>query len=73
MIIRVPQGLFYLVKMVGDMFLWRARDEINVGKKDRPLGNREKIERDTDRNYFMSAEEAKKYGLIDKVLNGRSK
>ena len=32
-----------------------------------------KIERDTDRNYFMNAEEAKKYGLIDKVLNGRSK
>ena len=31
-----------------------------------------KIERDTDRNYFMNAEEAKKYGLIDKVLNGRS-
>ena len=32
-----------------------------------------KIERDTDRNYFMNAEEAKKYGLIDKVLNVRSK
>ncbi|MDP6260509.1 MAG: ATP-dependent Clp protease proteolytic subunit, partial [Candidatus Marinimicrobia bacterium] len=32
-----------------------------------------KIEKDTDRNYFMNAEEAKKYGLIDKVLNGRSK
>lgn len=27
----------------------------------------ERIERDTDRNYFMSAEEAKAYGLIDKV------
>src|SRR3989339_91017 len=25
----------------------------------------EKIEKDTDRDYFMSAEEAKKYGLID--------
>ena len=32
-----------------------------------------KIEHDTDRNYFMNADEAKKYGLIDKVLNGRSK
>ena len=47
MIIRVPQCLFYLGKMVGDMFLRRPRDEINVGKKDRPLGNREKIERNT--------------------------
>ncbi|MFH1335721.1 MAG: ATP-dependent Clp endopeptidase proteolytic subunit ClpP [Candidatus Zixiibacteriota bacterium] len=28
----------------------------------------EKIEKDTDRNYFMSAEEAKVYGLIDEVF-----
>jgi ATP-dependent Clp protease, protease subunit len=26
------------------------------------------IEKDSDRDYFMSADEAKKYGLIDKVL-----
>ena len=26
------------------------------------------IERDADRDYYMSAEEAKKYGIIDKVL-----
>ena len=26
------------------------------------------IERDTDRDYYMSAEEAKKYGLIDKIV-----
>lgn len=27
-----------------------------------------KIEKDVDRDYYMSADEAKKYGLIDKVL-----
>ncbi len=27
-----------------------------------------RIEKDTDRNYFMSAEEAKEYGLIDEVI-----
>jgi len=27
-----------------------------------------KIEKDMDRDFFMSAEEAKKYGIIDKVL-----
>jgi ATP-dependent Clp protease protease subunit len=27
-----------------------------------------KIEKDTDRDYFMSAEEAKKYGLVDEVV-----
>jgi len=33
--------------------------------------NIEKIEADTDRNFFMSAEEAKDYGIIDKVYNLR--
>ena len=28
----------------------------------------EKIERDTERDYFMSAEETKVYGLIDEVI-----
>lgn len=31
----------------------------------------EKIEKDTDRDYFMSAQEAKEYGLIDKVIEDR--
>jgi ATP-dependent Clp protease protease subunit len=31
----------------------------------------EKITKDTDRDYFMSAEEAKNYGLIDKVIEER--
>lgn len=34
----------------------------NTGK---PLSQ---IEKDVDRNFFMSSEEAKKYGIIDKVL-----
>ena len=29
----------------------------------------EKIEKDTDRDYFLSAAEAKEYGLIDKVIS----
>ncbi len=29
----------------------------------------EKIEKDTDRDYFMGAEEAKKYGLVDKIIS----
>ena len=31
----------------------------------------EKIEKDTDRDYFMSAEEAKKYGIIDKIIEAK--
>ncbi len=31
----------------------------------------EDLEKDTDRDNFMSAEEAAKYGLVDKVINSR--
>ncbi|MBI5869246.1 MAG: ATP-dependent Clp endopeptidase proteolytic subunit ClpP [candidate division Zixibacteria bacterium] len=39
-------------------------NEILVKHTNQPI---EKIEHDTDRNYFMSAEEAKAYGIIDIV------
>jgi len=29
----------------------------------------EKIEKDTDRDYYMSAEEAREYGVIDKIIS----
>lgn len=31
----------------------------------------EKIRRDTERNFYMSAEEAKEYGIIDEVITSR--
>ena len=33
----------------------------------------EKIEKDSDRDYFMSADEAKTYGLVDEVITGKQK
>jgi ATP-dependent Clp protease protease subunit len=33
----------------------------------------EQITRDTERDYFMSAEEAKAYGLVDEILTYREK
>jgi ATP-dependent Clp protease protease subunit len=32
----------------------------------------EKIQKDTDRDYFLSAQEAKDYGLIDQVIEERA-
>jgi len=29
----------------------------------------EKVEKDTDRNFFMSADEAKAYGIVDSVFD----
>jgi len=43
-------------------------NEILAKHTGQPL---EKIEKDTDRDFFMSAEEAKEYGLIDRVLTRR--
>lgn len=31
----------------------------------------EQVEKDTDRDYFMSAEEAKAYGLVDEVISSK--
>ena len=31
----------------------------------------EKIDKDTDRNFFMSAEETKAYGLVDEIIEKR--
>jgi len=47
----------------------KALNEILVKHTGQPL---DKIEKDTDRNYFMSAEEAKVYGLIDEVYEKRA-
>jgi len=49
----------------------RIRDKLNdiiVSHTGQPL---EKIEKDTDRDFFMSGQEAKDYGLIDTVMVNR--
>lgn len=46
----------------------RIRQQLNGILADRTGQSLEKIQKDTDRDYFMSAQEAKEYGLIDKVI-----
>jgi ATP-dependent Clp protease protease subunit len=48
----------------------RKVNELLVKHTGQPM---EKIEKDTDRNFFMSAEEAKAYGLIDEVFEKKGK
>lgn len=48
--------------------LVRIKDHLNkiiAGHTGQKL---EKVQQDTDRDYFMTAEEARKYGLVDKVI-----
>ncbi|HAA28284.1 MAG TPA: ATP-dependent Clp protease proteolytic subunit [Cyanobacteria bacterium UBA8553] len=47
----------------------RQLNEIYAQRTGQPL---EKIERDMDRDFFMSAQEALEYGLIDRVIEDKA-
>ena len=47
----------------------RMKEMLNRSMADMTGQSFEKIEKDTDRDYFLSAEEAKDYGLIDRVIS----
>jgi len=47
----------------------RIRDQINKILSKHTGQNMAKIQKDTDRDFFMVAEDAKKYGLIDKIIS----
>ena len=49
----------------------RIRTQLNQMMADNTGQTIEKIEKDTDRDYFMSAQEAKEYGLIDQVIEDK--
>ena len=46
----------------------RIKDMLNISMAEMTGQSFDKIEKDTDRDYFLSAEEAKNYGLIDRVI-----
>ncbi|MHB8871038.1 MAG: ATP-dependent Clp protease, protease subunit [Candidatus Doudnabacteria bacterium Gr01-1014_77] len=47
----------------------RIKNQLNQILSSHTGQSIKKIEQDTDRDYFMTAEEAKKYGLVDKIIN----
>jgi ATP-dependent Clp protease protease subunit len=46
----------------------RIRNQLNKILADHTGQTIKKIAQDTERDYFLTAEEAKKYGLIDKII-----
>lgn len=50
----------------------KMRQQLNEMLASRTGQPIEKIQKDTDRDYWMSAQEAKEYGLIDRVIDERS-
>jgi len=76
MLIHQPIGGIYGqaadIKIRADEIL-RIRKEINnilAGHTGQPL---ERVETDTDRDFYMTADQAKEYGLIDLIVTNRSK
>ena len=60
------------IKIQADEIL-RLRTRLNSILAKMTKQTMKKIEKDTDRNFFMNADEAKKYGIIDTILVARKK
>jgi ATP-dependent Clp protease protease subunit len=59
------------IKIQADEIL-RMKEQLNRILAKNTGQTMKKVERDSERNYFMSAEEAKKYGIIDTILTTRN-
>ena len=64
------QGQASDIKIRADLIL-RTRDMLNKILAENTGKSLEQIERDTDRDYFMTAEQALEYGIIDKIFTHR--
>lgn len=49
----------------------KLKDKINQILSKHTGQSLTKIDKDTDRDFYMSSEEAKKYGVIDKIITGK--
>jgi len=49
-----------------------AREILKIRERLNKIQPIEKIAKDTDRNFFMDAEESKNYGIIDEILVKRN-
>ena len=50
----------------------KTREQLNKILSERTGQPLDRIERDTERDYYMSAEESREYGLIDQVISKRA-
>ena len=64
------QGQASDIKIRAELIL-RTRDMLNKILSENTGKPIEEIERDTDRDYFMTAQQALEYGIIDKIYTHR--
>lgn len=60
------------IKIAAERIL-KIKKKLNTIIADKTGNSLKKIENDTERDYFMDAIDAKKYGIVDKVLNKKNK
>ncbi|MBL7575933.1 ATP-dependent Clp protease, protease subunit [Peptoniphilus asaccharolyticus DSM 20463] len=65
------QGQATDIKIQAEKIL-KVRERLNKILSERTGQPLDKIELDTDRDYYLTAEEALEYGIIDKVIEKRS-
>ena len=64
------QGQATEIKIAAERIL-KSKDKLNkilAKNTGKPI---EQIEKDTERDYFLSSKEAKNYGLIDKIIENK--
>jgi len=49
----------------------RMKEELNIILKRHTQQDLERIQQDTDRDFFMTPEQAKEYGIIDEIITGK--
>lgn len=64
------QGQASDIKIHAEKIL-KTRERLNRILSERTGQDYERIDKDTDRDFYMSADEAVNYGLIDKVVSSR--
>ena len=55
------------IKIVADRILY-LRNKLNKILADKTNQDIKKIEKDTERDHYLTAKEALEYGLVDKIL-----
>ena len=64
------QGQATEIKIAAERIL-KLKEKLNKILSNNTKQPIEKIEKDTERDYFLSATEAKEYGLIDKIIENK--
>ena len=55
----------------GDTSILRMREELNRILVHHTGQSMDKVERDTDRDFFMTAEQARDYKIVDEVISSK--